>query len=77
MTTQVAKWGNSLGVRLPKIFADSISLKDGCSVIVELEGNSILIRPAERSLKDMVSMVTPQNFHNETDWGEPIGKEIW
>jgi antitoxin MazE len=29
------------------------------------------------SLKKLLSGVTPQNRHPETDWGRPIGEEIW
>jgi antitoxin component of MazEF toxin-antitoxin module len=37
-------------------------------------------RPLQRqrySLRALISKVTPENCHPETDWGKPIGKEIW
>jgi antitoxin component of MazEF toxin-antitoxin module len=35
-------------------------------------------RPAERGLlARLVAQVTPENRHEETDWGLPQGKEIW
>ncbi|HVS70039.1 MAG TPA: AbrB/MazE/SpoVT family DNA-binding domain-containing protein [Phycisphaerae bacterium] len=33
---RVTKWGNSLGVRLPKSFAQSRSIEDG--MIIEIDG---------------------------------------
>jgi antitoxin component of MazEF toxin-antitoxin module len=34
-------------------------------------------RQRKYSLQALVSKVTPQNRHPETDWGKPMGKEIW
>ena len=28
-------------------------------------------------LKSLLAGVTPENIHPETDWGKPMGKEIW
>jgi antitoxin component of MazEF toxin-antitoxin module len=25
----------------------------------------------------LVRAVTPENRHDEIDWGEPVGKELW
>jgi len=78
MTTKLAAWGNSLGIRLPKIVAEHASLSEGSLVdfVLKTDG-SILIRPAEPSLKEMMAQVTPENRHEEVDWGAPVGKEIW
>jgi antitoxin component of MazEF toxin-antitoxin module len=32
---------------------------------------------ANLSLAQLVRKITPQNRHNETDWGKPVGGELW
>ncbi|MDP3778846.1 MAG: hypothetical protein Q8R30_02220 [bacterium] len=34
-------------------------------------------KPFDKSLKELVAMMRPENMHKETDWGMPVGKEIW
>jgi antitoxin MazE len=36
---QVAKWGNSLAVRLPKAVIDALDLKEGDDIAIELVGS--------------------------------------
>jgi len=45
MKTKVQKWGNSLGVRLPKAIADQKSLTAGVSVIVSIQNDRIVVEP--------------------------------
>ena len=79
MTTQVAKWGNSLGLRLPKSVAVEVSIADGDTVDVVVEDGAIVIRPAGKrySLDELVQGITSKNQHRETDWGKPVGREVW
>lgn len=78
-STQIAKWGNSLGLRLPKAIAQEAHFEEGDTVEVSVQDGAILIRPARPSysLEDLVSKITPKNRHDETDWDEPIGLEQW
>ena len=79
MTTQVAKWGNSLGLRLPKAVAQEAGIQDGDAVDVFVQDGAIVIRPAKPryALDDLVSRITPKNRHVETEWGTPAGREQW
>jgi len=79
MRTQVSKWGNSLGVRIPKAYAEELGLSEGASVEVKLSGRKLVLAPArpEYELEQLVAGITPQNCHGETDWSEPVGKETW
>ena len=79
MTTKIQKWGNSLAVRVPKIFAQNLNLRKGTTIYLEQLGNSIVIsssRP-KYTLEDMLKGITKKNRHKEIDWGPPRGKEIW
>ena len=79
MTTQVSKWGNSLGVRLPKSVASEVQLGEGDTVQLSVDNGAIVIRPSRRrySLDELVGRITPKNRHDESDWGGPLGDEVW
>ena len=79
MTTQVAKWGNSLGLRLPKAVAQEAEIGDGDTVDVSVQNGTIVIRPAKPrySLDELVARITSKNRHAETNWGKPAGRETW
>jgi antitoxin MazE len=78
-TTQVSKWGNSLGLRLPKSVAREAQLDEGDTVDVAVKDGVIVIRPSRPtySLEQLVAKITPRNRHGESDWGEPVGHEEW
>lgn len=78
MKAHLAKWGNSLAVRIPKAVVESAKLRQGDSLAIESRNGAILIRPERRyRLQDLVSRITDKNRHGETDWASPVGKEIW
>jgi len=81
-TTIIRKWGNSIAVRLPKDSARKFGLRDGVTVrlVEEEKTHTLSIRPLksrEYTLKELVSLITPENRHEEIDWGPPVGKEVW
>jgi antitoxin MazE len=78
-TTQISKWGNSLGVRLPKSVALEAEIDAGDSVDVSVKNGTIVIRPKRPAytLDELVGRITPRNRHGESDWGEAIGHETW
>ena len=79
ISIQIAKWGKSLGLRLPKAVALEASLGEGDTVEVSVRDGEIVIRAARPtySLLELVDQITPENRHGETDWGEPSGREQW
>src|SRR5215207_10110486 len=44
MKVKVAKWGNSLGLRLPKAAVEATGLKPGAEVDVTVEGRDLRVR---------------------------------
>lgn len=79
-TTQLAKWGNSLALRIPKAVAEDAKLREGESVTVTAASEGrLVVKKARREyrLRQLVSRITARNRHNETDWGKPKGREIW
>jgi len=80
MRTKVVKWGNSLGLRIPKAFAEEISVADGTEVELNLEDGQLVIKVAARdelNLDDLLDGVTDANLHGETDTGDAVGSEHW
>lgn len=79
MRARVSKWGNSLGVRIPKACAEEVGLAEGATVEVKVSGRNLVLAPAHREydLEELVAGITPKNRHAERDWGAPVGKETW
>ena len=76
----IQKWGNSLALRIPKAFAQQTKVKKGSRVRLTIEKNRIVVEPVEKAkitLESLLARVTPENIHPATDWGKPMGKEIW
>jgi antitoxin MazE len=76
---QLAQWGNSLAIRIPKAVAVAAKLKRGDNLEFKVAGPGALqIRAAKpkRSLSQLVRAITPENCHMEIDWGEPVGHEL-
>ena len=78
-TTQIAKWGNSLGLRLPKAVAREARMDEGDIVDVSVENGAVVIRASRPtySLEQLVAGITARNRHDESDWGTPVGREVW
>jgi len=54
---QVAKWGNSLAVRLPKRLVDEMKLKPGDEVeVVKAEGREVAIEKVDRRERFLKAM---------------------
>ncbi len=80
MIQKVDRWGNSLGIRLPKQFTEQLALNEGSAVVVTLEKNVLVLRPQkkkEQTLKQLLERITQDNLHDAVDWGAPRGKEVW
>lgn len=80
MQTMIQQWGNSLALRIPKAFARQTNVKKGSRVRLVVEKGRMVVTPVTTgkiTLKSLLAKVTPENIHPETDWGKPMGKEIW
>jgi antitoxin MazE len=78
METKVQKWGNSLGVRIPRSVAAEARLSAGSAVQISAQDDAIVIRPVSRlrySLAELLKGVKRGNLHSQVPTGEPVGKE--
>ncbi len=75
MRYRVVKWSNSLGVLVPKAVVEKARLREGDSIVNEVVDGEVHLRRA-LTLEELISGITPENRHGETDWGPDVGKEI-
>lgn len=79
METQIGKWGNSLAIRIPLAFAREAQIEEGTTVDLRVVEGQLIVTPIRRTyhLEQLVAGITPDNRHDETDWGGPVGNEAW
>jgi len=83
MKVKVAKWGNSLGVRLPKAAVEAAGLKVGAELDIAVEGSNLRLSKPMRvpyyRLEDLLAEMDrlgPENRPELVDWGPDVGAEI-
>jgi antitoxin MazE len=79
MVTKIQKWGNSLGVRLPRGLANEAHVAEGSEVDVQVRRGDIVLRPVRRKkyrLADLLAQITPENLPEKVDMGPPVGREL-
>jgi antitoxin MazE len=80
MQTKIHKWGNSLGVRIPRSFAAEAQVDEGATVDLSVQDGQLLIRPLRTrrySLTSLLQKVTRRNLHREASTGRAVGREAW
>ena len=80
MQTKIQKWGNSLGLRIPRTFAVEARVGEGSTVDLSVEDGRLLVRPLRApryTLPGLLKKVTRQNLHTEVPTGTPVGREVW
>lgn len=78
MTVTIRKWGNSLGVRIPKSVAAAAGIGEGAQVEIAARQGKVILNPVEvPSLAELLSQMKPDSRPELVDWGKPVGKEVW
>ena len=80
MQTRIQKWGNSLGLRIPKSFAAEAQVEAGSTVDISVDDGQLIVTPVRRRkyvLRDLLRAVNSNNLHHEVDTGEAVGREAW
>ena len=80
MITKIQKWGNSLGLRIPKSFAKEAHVEAGGRVDLSVQKGTLLIRPVRPRryrLETLLAEITPENLHDEVPTGKAKGREVW
>jgi antitoxin MazE len=76
MRTSVAKWGNSLAVRLPKEVAEAAGLREGAALDLAVEGGVVTLSRRRWDIRELVAGIqgAPPNLELED---EARGDEVW
>jgi antitoxin MazE len=80
MKTQLARWGNSIAIRIPKSVAVAAELQEGDQMEMAVEGPGIvkMQKPkCKATLKELIRAINAENRHGGDDWGRPVGEERW
>ena len=80
MLTKVQKWGNSLGLRIPRSFAADAKVQPGSVVDISLVRGGLMVRatkPRKYRLADLLKGVSDRNLHEEVSVGRAVGREAW
>lgn len=89
MLTRIQTWGNSQGIRIPKIILDESGISVNDELDMSAEGNVIVLKKTESkrhvSLQDRLeqyygkplSQINAIEQDAELSWGKNEGAEIW
>jgi antitoxin MazE len=80
MTTKIQKWGNSLGLRIPRSAAIEAQIEAGSVVEISAEKGGFRVRAVRGQkfyLKDLLKRIRPGNLHGEISTGVRVGREEW
>ena len=83
MKTEFLKWGNSLALRVPKAFAEEVGAAVGKSADMTVQNGALIVKVGGNkkrrryTLEQLLDGITPENYHQEVDWGPRSGNEAW
>ena len=80
MQTRIQKWGNSLGLRIPRSFAAEAQVDEGAAVDLSVVSGTLVVRPLrvrKYSLSGLLRRVNRRNLHGEVSTGRAVGREAW
>ena len=78
MPSRIERWGESLGIRIPKDVAGRAGLVEGSPVEIEAQNGHIVISRVDRpryTLEELLVGMTPDGMHEACDWGPDVGAE--
>lgn len=79
MNAKIGKWGNSLGIRLPKYIVDTLNLEVDTSLSIAVDDGKIVmevVSEKDLTIEDLLAQVN-EPPEAELSWGKPEGEEIW
>jgi antitoxin MazE len=78
MHTQVQKWGNSLGIRIPKNLAKKLNLYSGSQIELSAKDHHLIITKSDSELDLLLNRINTNNCHHETfNDDNSVGRETW
>ncbi|MCL2019296.1 MAG: hypothetical protein FWG70_05985 [Oscillospiraceae bacterium] len=79
-TLQLASWGGSTALRIPKNFLQQLNMTDKSTVKIKINrNNELVVMPYVKrmTIQERFEMYPGNYFREEElDWGEDVGEEI-
>jgi antitoxin MazE len=79
MLTRIQKWGNGLGLRIPRSLAEAAGVVAGSVVDLSIRRDDLVVKTVKRRqyrLEELLRQITSSNIHAEVDVGAPAGSEM-
>ena len=78
----IVKWGNSLGLRIPKSLANRLNVQVGDTLEIAPTDEGLLLKKPPQSqksyvLSEILDSFVPSSTHSEVDFGPKQGREVW
>jgi antitoxin MazE len=80
MSAAIAKWGNSLGVRIPQAIAEQVQIHAGSEINIDIIDGKIVLTPYRRkkyTLKELLDGKHSEHLHPEVSTNVSVGNEVW
>ncbi len=80
MRIQIQKWGNSLGLRIPRVYAQEAEIHQGSAVDIALKEGKFVLTPLAvpmYTLRKLLAGINKKNVHRQQSFGRPQGVETW
>lgn len=80
MRVNIRKWGNSASVRIPASVMAAAALRLDQVVEIREEDGRVIIEPIRApayDLNELLAAMKPNTFHDDVDFGPPVGEEVW
>ena len=80
MTAAIAKWGNSLAVRIPQAIAEQVQIQAGSEINIDIIDGKIVLTPHRRkkyTLDELLDSMTSEHLHPVISTGVSVGNEAW
>ena len=87
MNATIQKWGNSQGIRLPKIILDTLGFAENDKVEITTTETSIILTKAkthktvterlEAFYGKSINQIDSIENISEVETGTPVGEEVW
>ena len=77
MRASLARWGNSLAVRVPKEVAASVGLREGAALDLTVEDGALVLRRRRYDLDELEASMAGKEPPPLEMEDKPRGSEVW
>ncbi|HVG00687.1 MAG TPA: AbrB/MazE/SpoVT family DNA-binding domain-containing protein [Chloroflexia bacterium] len=83
MSQTLGKWGNSLGYRVPKAYAEQLHWNETTEVDAQVVDGKLVLRAVDTEdipvydLEELLVGVTPELVQGDINTGHAVGNEVW